>query len=331
MTQELPAISIVVIGRNEGERLVRCLKSVQAADYPRDKLELIYVDTDSMDDSCNVAKQSSARVIAIRPERPCAAIARNAGLRVATHRLIQFLDGDTVLNHSWLRTAVEGFDDPAVACTFGRVEESRPRASVYMRVAAFDWHIQSGQADYCGGNAMFRRNVLQKVGGFDESLIAGEEPELCCRIRRSGSVLRCYDELMVQHDLGITSFRQYWRRAVRSGWGYLVVAVACRAGPGHLWLRKNVSNVTEVAIWLLVLGLGTVLWGWWGLISLGILLNVRTLWIAGRVRPRTDNWKSALLYGMHCQFLRIPVFVGQLRGLSYLVWRRPTRLTDYKK
>ena len=60
MTENLPPISVVVIGRNEGQRLVRCLKSVRAADYPPDRIELIYVDSNSSDGSAAAAEELGA-------------------------------------------------------------------------------------------------------------------------------------------------------------------------------------------------------------------------------------------------------------------------------
>ena len=120
---DLPAVSVVAIGRNEGERLVACLESIKASDYPAERLELIYVDTNSTDESCPAAERLGSKVIRIQPEFPSAAAARNAGLREASHDLIHFLDGDTILDASWLRKAVETMRDPTIVCVFGRREE----------------------------------------------------------------------------------------------------------------------------------------------------------------------------------------------------------------
>lgn len=330
MTDNLPAISVVVIGRNEGDRLVRCLESVREADYPPDRIELVYVDTDSTDNSCETAEQLGAKVVRIKPSRPSAAGARNAGFRSSSHDLVHFLDGDTILDRSWFRKATAVLNDPTIACTFGRREEIRPRATLYMRVASLDWHVPAGLAKYCGGDALFRRSVLEEVGGFNESLIAGEEPELCCRIRQNGlTIWRC-DEPMTQHDLNMSRFRQYWRRAVRSGWAYMVIAVVCHADPERLWRRENVANVLEVSLWLALLVLSLVFRDWSYLAVWLGLLAVRTAWIARNVRDRTDGWGSSLLYAFNCQFMRIPLLVGQVRGMWFLLRRRPARLIEYK-
>ncbi|MBK8267402.1 MAG: glycosyltransferase family 2 protein [Planctomycetes bacterium] len=74
---ECPMISMVVIGRNEGDLLVRCFESIRAVDYPADRMELIYVDSNSTDESCEVARRANAVVIKIEEGPMSAARARN--------------------------------------------------------------------------------------------------------------------------------------------------------------------------------------------------------------------------------------------------------------
>ena len=327
---DTPALSVVVIGRNEGTRLERCLRSVCSADYPRQCMELIYVDSGSTDGSCALAGGLGARVVQIESDRPCAAAARNAGFRAASYNLIQFLDGDTVMEPSWLRRGVKLLRDTDAACVSGLRVEIDARKSLYMRVASLEWYAPPGPASYCGGDALFRRHALEAVGGFNESFIAGEEPELCYRLRRRGFAVWRSDEPMTQHDLDITRFMQYWRRAVRTGWAYAVVGATCRVGKERVWRGRNSSNVVEVSVWVGVLAAAVILSEWRLLIGLAGLIAMRVIWIANHIRPRVAGWGSALLYGIHCQFMRLPALVGQLRGLWYLLRRRPARLIEYK-
>ena len=92
---DLPALSVVVIGRNEGARLAKCLDSVGKVRGVEVK-EIIYVDSASTDGSPELASQFGAVVIVVRSERPTAALGRNAGWRRAESDLVLFLDGDTV-------------------------------------------------------------------------------------------------------------------------------------------------------------------------------------------------------------------------------------------
>ena len=97
---------VVVIGRNEGERLRRCLESVI-----RDVGHVVYVDSASTDDSVAMARAIGADVIDLDMRVPfCAARARNAGYEriVECHpelRYVQFIDGDCDMTAGWMGTA----------------------------------------------------------------------------------------------------------------------------------------------------------------------------------------------------------------------------------
>ena len=93
-----PALSIVIIGRNEGERLTRCLHSVSLSRGVEGTAELIYVDSASSDGSPQAAGNFDAQVIALHGGIQTAARARNAGWQRASAPYILFLDGDTILN-----------------------------------------------------------------------------------------------------------------------------------------------------------------------------------------------------------------------------------------
>ena len=99
-------------------------------------------------------------------------------------------------------------------------ERFHPEHSLYNRVLDLDWIYAPGDTDYCGGDVLMRRCALEQVDGFDPTLIAGEEPELCRRLRHCGYRILHIDSPMTGHDLNITRFSQYWRRALRAGHAY---------------------------------------------------------------------------------------------------------------
>lgn len=311
MTADLPPISVVVIGRNEGARLVRCLQSVQAADYPPSEIELIYVDTDSTDGSCAAAEKIGAKVIRIKPERPCAAAARNAGLHVASHGLIQLLDGDTMLNPSWLKKAVAALEDPVVACVFGRVEEVAPTASIYNFWAHHDWYVPPGRTDCSGGVALLRRDLLLEAGGYDESLIAGEERDLCFRlIRDQGVAIICLDEPMVLHDIDMTCFGQYWWRCFRAGYGYAQVSARY---PGlRRWRRICRRNILHACVAVTAIALSLTFLSGWPVVVWTGLLGLAISRDALRCRRQVGSIGGALLYAIHHYLSKIPAVAGHL-------------------
>ncbi len=219
-------IGIVVIGRNEGERLVRCLASL-----PRDGVHTVYVDSGSSDGSTDVATNSGAQVVPLDLSIPfTAARARNAGIAAlaatAPHiDFVQFVDGDCELDSRWMSIAQDFLENhPAVAVVCGRRRERFPEASVYNALCDREWDTPIGEAGACGGDALMRWTALSKVGGYNNALVAGEEPELCARLRAQGWKIWRIDAEMTRHDAAMTRFGQWWTRARRGGFAYAQVA-----------------------------------------------------------------------------------------------------------
>ena len=321
-------LSVVVIGRNEGERLARCLESLQSLDA-----EVIYVDSASTDGSAERAAALGARVIVVRPERPCAAVGRNAGWRAAHGEFVLFLDGDTVLHPDFVPRALAEFDDPDVAVVWGHRRESRPEQSIYVRVLDLDWIYPPGNSEFCGGDALFRRNVLERTGGFDQSLIAGEEPELCRRIRAPGYRIVHIDAPMTTHDLAIGSLRAYWQRAFRAGHAYAEVADRFAASSDPLWRRESRRNLLH----------GAALLAYPPLLAATLTLNVLmpaalaalALFVLARSVRRcawkTDSWSTRILYALHSHLQQIPILLGQLAYRRNRRHGARQRLIEYKE
>ena len=164
---DVPAVTVVVIGRNEGDRLARCLDSVHAMRYPSDRVEIIYVDSDSTDDSVRLAKCKDAIVLEVKPERPAAAIGRNAGWRAADTEFVLFLDGDTILDPDFLGRAMAEFADPAVAVVFGHRREIDTRGSLYNRDGFSK--INGGRGDLKPDNSGTNNDNLATLG-IDQGL-----------------------------------------------------------------------------------------------------------------------------------------------------------------
>ncbi len=215
-------VGIVVIGRNEGERLLACLASLQGLGHP-----IIYVDSGSSDASVDGAKPLCAYVIELDPVRAfSAARARNEGFAalMAAHpqtQLVQFLDGDCTLLPGWLAAAAPAMDDdPRRAVVIGALQERRPEASIYNRLCALEWRSPAGDLSgfaALGGNMLVRAVIFAQLGGFNDQVIAGEDAEFGVRVGAAGFKVTKISVPMATHDADIYRFGQWWQRAVRSG------------------------------------------------------------------------------------------------------------------
>ncbi len=234
-------LGVVAIGRNEGERLRRCLGSVIPL-VPA----VVYVDSGSTDGSNRMASEMGAQVVDLDMSRPfTAARARNEGLRrlLQCHPdidFVQFVDGDCEVVSDWLEAAqhfLRNHPEHAVVC--GRRRERYPDRSVYNRLCDQEWDTPVGEALGCGGDAMMRVAALQAVGGYRDSLIAGEEPELCVRLRQAGWRVYRIDREMTLHDAAMTRFGQWWRRTVRAGHAFAEGAWLHGGPPERHWVQET--------------------------------------------------------------------------------------------
>ena len=331
---EQPPLSIVVIGRNEGERLVRCLQSVAAMHPVGDAAEIIYVDSASSDGSAERAAGLGAKVVSIEPERPTAAAGRNAGWRSARGEFVLFLDGDMTLDADFVQRSLGEFRDPRVGVVFGDCRESDPQGSIYNRILDLDWIAPIGAVEYCGGAALIRRELLELIGGYNEQLIAAEDTELCSRIRSKGYTILHVDRPMVHHDLAITRFAQYWKRAVRSGYAYAQVGERISRHDLPMWHRNAQRNLLQGAVMVSILvGAPMLAVAMRSFVPLLVVIAIVSL-LAVRTAIRSQ-WKRAplstrLLHGLHSHLIQIPLLFGQLRYRRDHFRGKSAELIEYK-
>ncbi|MES1258461.1 MAG: glycosyltransferase [Acidobacteriota bacterium] len=328
-----PVLSVVVIGRNEGARLERCLQSIRRMDDPGGEVELIYVDSASTDGSPQLAASFGAKVTVVQPRRPTAALGRNAGWRAASAPFVLFLDGDTILHPRFVVDSLADFE-PDTAIVWGHRRELHPEKSIFNRVLDLDWIYPPGITEFCGGDALMRRSALEQTGGYDETLIAGEEPEMCRRMRALNWKILHADRPMTGHDLAMTAWSQYWKRATRAGYAYAEVSRRFQNTGLPFWeedARRNRSRallLTSIATAGLA---GTLLLRSMvpGLLALA-LLGAMILRTALRARWKSSSFLTLFLYGAHSHLQQIPILIGQLQYRSDRRAGRGRGLIEYK-
>jgi GT2 family glycosyltransferase len=318
---------VVAIGRNEGERLRRCLTSLSAVGL------LVYVDSGSVDQSALCARSLGADVIELDMRVPfTAARARNIGFRrllaIAPNlTYVQFVDGDCEVDRAWPERAIaylDGHRDIGAVC--GRRRERHPDRSLYNWLCDLDWDRPAGETRAFGGDVMIRAEALQATGGYRDDLIAGEEPELCVRLRAAGWRIWRLDCEMTLHDAAMTRFAQWWRRAVRGGYAYAQGAYLHGAPPERhcLWETRRAwiwGVWIPLACLLSIAAFGA--WGWlaWLIYPLQILRQT--------MRNRGTLADRALL-ALFQVLARSAEGLGQIKFIYDRVLGRRSHLIEYK-
>jgi GT2 family glycosyltransferase len=239
ITRNRSSCGVVAIGRNEGERLRQCLQSVIGK-----VAGVVYVDSGSADGSVAMARAMGVLVVELDMSVPfTAARARNAGFASLLENFpqldyVQFVDGDCEVVGGWLETASDFLDEnPAVAVVCGRRRERFPQSSIYNALCDIEWDAPLGNVRACGGDAMMRADCFRAVGGFRPDMIAGEEPELCVRLRAAGRHIWRLGEEMTLHDAAMTRFGQWWQRSKRAGYAYALGSYLHGSAPEKHYVR----------------------------------------------------------------------------------------------
>ncbi len=322
------AVGVVVIGRNEGSRLIACMDSL-AELVP----QVVYVDSASTDNSVAEANKRGAHVVSLDMTQAfTAARARNAGfdaiISLFPHiQFIQFVDGDCIVDCKWISTAFDFLNsNPTIAVVCGRRRELYPQQSIYNNLCDHEWDTPVGEAKACGGDALMRVDALKLVGGYNNHLIAGEEPELCIRLRQAGFKVWRLDAEMTLHDAAITKFSQWWKRTTRAGYAFAEGAFLHGAAPEHHWIAESRRA-----------------WVWGALIPLAILLTMLFNPVAGLVlllvyplQILRLTFKSEHAFNdafIQATFLTIGKFaeaVGQIKFYLNRYFKKQTKIIEYK-
>lgn len=312
----------VVIGRNEGARLLRALGAAQAV-----ARRVVYVDSGSVDGSVAKARAMGVTVVELDAGRPfTAARGRNAGLAALGQAdFIQFIDGDCILDPAWPARALAHLNaHPRAGLVFGRQYEAAPDASIYNWMTDWEWNKPLGPATFCAGCLMVQAKALRGIGGYNEALIAGEDDDMCLRMQEAGWQTWCIDAPMTEHDARLLSFAPWWRRAVRAGHSYAELGVLHGAAIGQ---RRR------ALVWGVALPGGALvgLLVWWP-----ILLAVLALY-AGSILRQSLRFRAQGLTGARSLLAAAVLMLGKFAeaaGMaSYWLARlrgRRRRLIEYK-
>lgn len=322
----LPRIAVVIIGVNVGRYIGDCIRSVKEADYPQELINLVYVDGGSTDNSVKEALATGdVKVVELNDAHPTPGRGRNMGWKSSKASLIQFLDADTIVHPSWFKSAVIAMDgDFAAVC--GRRKERYPKKNIFHRLTDMEWRYEFGPCRYFGGDVLVKREALEKTYGFDESLVAGEDPDLSYRIRLKGYRILRLDAPMTTHDINMSSPRQYWKRAYRSGYAYAQIGMRYMRWVEKMWLRELIRIVGNVCLQFSILILGSSLGYFKPALAVTALIFLRPVFRLAKIRAAFgESFFISMLYAMHSAVVIYPQFCGVVRYLLGRITGRPLR------
>jgi GT2 family glycosyltransferase len=322
-------IGVVAIGRNEGERLKRCLESLRGT-----VKDIVYVDSGSTDDSVAFSLALGITVVELDLSLPfTAARARNAGFSKLLELqpamdYVFFVDGDCEVIKGWLQIAGRYLDEhPDFAVVYGFRRERFPEKSVYNMLCDVEWlDYPTGETKYCGGDALIRVSAFRQVHGYRPDLICWEEPEMCVRLHQAGWRIWRSLDVMTLHDAAIYRFSQWWKRMQRAGYGSAQAVALHGSPPG----RHGVLESRRAWTWGLLLPLLSLVmvfcFGPLGLlILLAYPLQIVRIALVGKHSARKNWWRAgALTLG------KFPEVQGQLQFMLNRVRGGQARLIEYK-
>lgn len=220
-----PTMSVVIVARNEADRIRGCIESVLALCEPLAHTEVILVDSNSSDPTVDVATEYPITILKIPTDDLSSPSAgRQVGFRHARGELVLFVDGDTHLTDGWLDDAIRF-------------------VSEHEDVAGVDGHLEQypetdpGAVEWLRGVALYDADALDAVGGFDPWMTSHEELDVGYRLGRAGYRFVRLPVAFGTHptSIGYGELRRRWRSGFFFGYGQA--------------LRKSLDDPAMAAKW----------------------------------------------------------------------------------
>ena len=355
----LPTFSIVVPVRNEGTVIGRLLNSLSKLNYPGDKSEIIIVEDGSTDgtlDICmNYAKEHAAVKILHRSFSNGKPSALNYGLKHATGEIVAIFDADNVPDANALMNAREYFEDPAVAAVQGKTLSLNSKENMLTEFISYE------EAVWCeaylrgkdilnlfvhlkGSCQFIRRDVLEKLEGFDEGVLS-EDMEISARLTEHNYKIRYASDVVAWQESPSdlkTLFKQ------RTRWFRGTMEVAFKYG--RLMARPSRINLdaetTLFGPFILIASLLPYLAMFWGfftylpldvlwrfIVQFATLTTTLTMFICGLAlvyvsKPR--RMKSVLWLPFIYLYWSLQAFIA-LYAVLLILLRRPRKWTKTEK
>ena len=173
---------------------------------------------------------------------------------------------------------------------------------------------------------MMRVQALGGVDGYRSELIAGEEPELCVRLRANGWEIHALGVPMTMHDAAMTRFGQWWTRTLRTGYAY-AQGVYLHGAPPE---RHCVRQLTSAVLWGLALPAAIIVAVAWAGPWAALLCLLYPLQMLRLALESHGSVYTRIVRGTFLVLAKFPEIQGGLRFLRLRLTSGPARLIEYK-
>ncbi|MDH7477952.1 MAG: glycosyltransferase family 2 protein, partial [Candidatus Bathyarchaeota archaeon] len=236
-----PTVSILIPAHNEEQVIGRILQGMTKLTYPKDKLQVIVIDDASTDKTGNIGEEYSKeypyiKVIHRSQEegRRGKASALNAGFKHTNGEIILCFDADYYPQRDIVEKLVKNFADPKVGAVQGRVVVLNEPQNLVTRLVALEriggYCVDQQARDnlelitqFGGTVGGFKRDVLEILGGWDESILA-EDTDLTFRVYLAGYRISYVDDAECYEE-AVESWRAYWKQRYRWAKGHMQCAL----------------------------------------------------------------------------------------------------------
>ena len=222
----LPMVSVIVPTHNRATSLADTLHDLSAQDYPRDRLEIVVIDDGSTDGTVQVLQAAQVRspfpMRYFHQEQQGIPVARNHGISQSRGEIVGFTDSDCHVPPGWVRHAMRQMG-PGVGLVTGPI---RPIVYGDRRPGFFQHQLPPVSTEdplYPGANMFYRREVLERFGGFDEHIgkryggppVQGDDTLLAWQVKRAGIRIAFAVEAPIDHEASAVTIRGWLLEPLR--------------------------------------------------------------------------------------------------------------------
>jgi len=212
----MPFVTILIPVRNMARYIEACLDSLLAQDYPKGKYEILVLDNSSEDGTIGLVSKYPAPVRLIQMGVHSPAKKYNQIIPRAKGSVLGFVDGDAVLEKSWLKHVVVPLENPHVAGASGNILTANTDSTV-ARVIGYELHDRYSKLPptierVATMHVVYKKDVLLKIGGFNEKLKTGYDCEIGYRINDAGYKIAYVPNATVYHNHRSTLQGYFWQQ-----------------------------------------------------------------------------------------------------------------------